>query len=127
MSPTRIETVVCPRCGEVDEIPVFILRCYVRPARDGYVAECVDLDLFAEADDLPEARRRLQDAICGYLDIAYERQEPFDLLPRPSPLVNRLRYHWWRAAFAVFRGFVRRVEAYKVLGSARRLVGQPAH
>jgi hypothetical protein len=81
------------------------LRCYVyRQTPDKWVAECIDLDLMVKARTPDLAARGLQDAMLGYLKTAIEGDSS-GLLPRPSPLSHRLRYHWFclRAAFAIRR------------------------
>ena len=57
-----------------------------------YVAECIDLNLIAEGRTLEQAIACLQEAVAGYLTVAFEG-DINGLVPRPSPLVHRLRYH----------------------------------
>ena len=61
---------------------------------DVYLAECVDLDLISEGGTPEEAIGKLQEAICGYLEAAFDGQSTEGLVLRPSPLSRRLRYHW---------------------------------
>jgi predicted RNase H-like HicB family nuclease len=80
-----------------------ILRAIVFPDHGGYIAECIDLNLMVRRDTMEEATRSLEQAIVGYLRTVCSDQsaapEPFQLcrvpglVPRPSPLFRRLRYH----------------------------------
>jgi hypothetical protein len=86
-------------------LPVPALRCYVyRQAPEKWVAECVDLDLMAKARTSDLAAHGLRDAMSGYLKTA-SGGSLTGLLPRPSPLSHRLRYHWFclKAAFTIGR------------------------
>ena len=86
-------------------LPILTLRCYVyRQTSDVWVAECVDLDLMVKARTADLAAHSLYDAMTGYLKTASEG-ELSGLLPRPSPLSHRLRYHWFclKAALAIRR------------------------
>jgi hypothetical protein len=88
----------------------FVLRCIVYPNKPGeYTAECVDLDIMARAKTPEEAFHQVRMAIKGYLAVVLEGQTE-GLLPRPSPLSHRLRYHWFvlRAAltFGIRRSFL---------------------
>jgi hypothetical protein len=78
----------CRDCGER-----LYLRCFVRRAGNGcFIAECIDLDISAEGDTLKAAIAGLQDALCGYLDVAITTDSQ-GLALRPSPLTHRARYH----------------------------------
>jgi hypothetical protein len=72
-----------------------VLRCFVRLGRDCFIAECIDLDISAEASTLEGAIAGLQDAMMGYLEVAFEGlatdEKPSVL--RLSPLSHRIRYH----------------------------------
>ena len=78
----------CAECGSVTR-----LRCFVRRASDCYVAECIDLDIAAEAPTLKGAIAGLQDAMDGYLSVALEPNTS-GLVLRPSPLLHRIRYYF---------------------------------
>jgi len=106
----------CPECGALllpngTPARTVELRCFVRRIKDGrYLAECIDLDLGAEADTFEGAKSSLRDAIVGYLMVVLEGVETDQELPaailRPSPLSHRIRYHfaYWlfRAAEVLF-------------------------
>jgi hypothetical protein len=88
-------------------LSVLHLRCFVRRVgSDCYLAECVDLDISAEAITLDAAVAGLEDAVCGYLHVAFDQDTnaPANVL-RPSPLRHRIRYyfeylkHWVSALF----------------------------
>lgn len=76
----------CPQCGGVTR-----LRCFVRHVDNTYVAECIDLDITAEAGTLEGAIAGLQDAMDGYLGAAIDTNTSSIIL-RPSPLLHRIRY-----------------------------------
>jgi hypothetical protein len=81
--------------------PPITLRCYVyRQAPETWAAECIDLDLMVKDRGADIALHGLRDAMTGYLKTAVEG-DMTGLVPRPSPLSHRLRYHWFclRAAF----------------------------
>lgn len=78
-----------------------VLRCYAFKDSSGqFAAECVDLDILVKAKTLDIARRKLKQAMQGYLETAVEMNEIKSLIPRKSPLYNRIRYHvfcaWYR-------------------------------
>ena len=78
----------------------FILHCYAYRAGDTYRGECVDLDLLVERDTLHDAVQALTEALVGYVTTAVEQGWVDQLVPRPAPLLHRLKYHWttmpWR-------------------------------
>ncbi len=79
----------CAHCGE--EVR---LRCFVYARKpSGHIAECVDLDLSSQGNTPEEAIGRLQEAIVGYLQVAFEGGSTRGLVLRRSPLRNRLRYY----------------------------------
>jgi len=79
----------CSHCGEIRS-----LRCFFYQAEPNlYVAECVDLDLISEGDSPEKAIRGLQEAMYGYLGVAFDGDTQ-GLVLRPSPLGHRIRYHW---------------------------------
>lgn len=92
------------RTSDRSPLPKFTLRCYVYKRRDQWVAVCIDLDLIVKADTPDVAARSLYEALAGYLKTV-EEGDPEGLIPRPSPLSHRLRYHWFclKAAFATRR------------------------
>jgi hypothetical protein len=94
----------CERCGSPmiaapalynEDGSIVVLRCFVRLGNGCFVAECIDLDISAEADTLEAAIAGLQDAMTGYLEVAFEGlatdEKPSVL--RLSPLSHRIRYH----------------------------------
>jgi hypothetical protein len=92
----------CPRCGEpVISLPVLrcshcdairVLRawCY-KPEPGVYLAECIDLDIVTEGKTADEAIAGLENAVCGYLKVAFSG-DTHGLVLRKSPWRNRLRY-----------------------------------
>jgi len=92
----------CDKCGEsmpalqCDKCSVKLrLRCFVRRASsDRYIAECIDLDISAEAETQRGAVAGLQDAMWGYLSVVLEDTNTTGLLLRPSPPSHRIRYHF---------------------------------
>lgn len=78
-----------------------IVRCMVFESRNGeYTAECIDLDIMARGGSPHDALTSLIEAVSGYLTVAF-KGDPTGLVPRPSPLSHRARYHLFalRAAF----------------------------
>ncbi|HEX3986315.1 MAG TPA: hypothetical protein VHX13_06855, partial [Acidobacteriaceae bacterium] len=75
----------CAECGALllpDGKPALELRCFVRPiGKSRYLAECIDLDLGAEADTLERAMGGLKDAIVGYLMVVLEGVQTDQELP----------------------------------------------
>jgi len=71
----------------------FTFRCWVyQERRNSFVAECIDLNLIVKAKSMKQATDSLQDAIRGYLAVAFDGDIK-GLIPRPSPLRRRLLYH----------------------------------
>lgn len=82
----------CAQCARL--IPP--LRCFGYEKRPGlFIAECVDLDLLTQGRTLEDAIGKLQEAMSGYLDVAFDGPTA-GLVLRPSPLAHRLRYQWHR-------------------------------
>src|SRR5712692_6739262 len=105
--PSFLEEVVhCPSCGD-PLIGVPVLRCahcgaerplrafYYR-AKEGYIAECIDLDLLSQGKTPEEAIKRLQEAMHGYLQVAFSGESTKGLVLRLSPLSHRIRYYAYR-------------------------------
>jgi hypothetical protein len=73
-----------------------VLRCYAEKDGDQWLAFCVDLTLAAQANTLEQVRVQLQEQIAEYVHdalVGADRPYAKDLLPRPAPLRERLRYH----------------------------------
>lgn len=97
----------CPTCGEpMIWVPVLKcahcgrdvpLRAFVYSPRDGqFIAECIDLDLLSQGNSKEEAIEGLQEAMHGYLDVAFDGGCTRGLVLRPSPISRRIRYHLHR-------------------------------
>lgn len=93
--------------------PVFskplIVRCMVYANKPNeYTAECIDLDIIVRAPTAQEALKSLKQALMGYLAVT-AKGETTGLIPRPSPLSHRAKYHFFalRAALNIFAGFDR--------------------
>ena len=97
----KMPALLCKNCGEVVR-----LRWFVRRSADGYVAECIDLDIAAEGSSIDAAIAGLQDAMSGYLAVVFEGDTE-GLIPRLSPLSSRLRYHLVRLKDSLRRLFFR--------------------
>ncbi len=79
----------CAHCSKVH-----VLRSFFYRAQPGvWVAECVDLDLMAEGKSAEEAIGKLQEAVIGYLDAAFDGESVRGLVLRPAPFSHRLRYY----------------------------------
>lgn len=69
-------------------------RCFAYERRsDGFVAECVDLNIIVQAKTMKKAVASLRDAIEGYLAVVANGDSEDGLIPRRSPLSHRLHYH----------------------------------
>lgn len=88
----RVPVLACAHCGERRPLRAFTYS--VRPNQ--YIAECIDLDLLAQSDTIEEAIGKLQEAMCGYLGVAFAEGSTKGLVLRKSPLSHRLRYHLHR-------------------------------
>jgi hypothetical protein len=76
------------------------LRCYAYQRLDGKIfAECIDLDIAVIRNSIPEAKRELNHAIHGYLQTVVSQGWINDFVPRPSPLISRLRYRFFKILF----------------------------
>ena len=70
-----------------------VLRCMVfQNETKEYTAECIDLDILVYGKNPYDAWRSLEGAIVGYLNVAFSG-DTSGLVPRPSPLLRRARYH----------------------------------
>jgi predicted RNase H-like HicB family nuclease len=97
------EVVCCPECGSpAIKVPVLKcahcgqkipLRAFWRKAHDGYIAECIDLNLVSQGQTPQEAVGKLQEAMFSYLDVVFDGGPTKGLVYRLSPLLNRIRYH----------------------------------
>ena len=74
-----------------------------------FTAECIDLDLMVRAKNPHDAFQSLKEAIIGYLSVVLSG-DPQGLIPRPSPLNHRVRYHLYalRAALNIRAAFASR-------------------
>jgi hypothetical protein len=111
----------CPNCGApaiaeprlVCGGEVIRLRCFVYRHGNHYRAECIDLDIATEGDIDKEAIAGLQDAMNGYLSVAFDGEDTRGLILRPSPPLHRIHYHVERlkdrflAIFSKHRGHTR--------------------
>ena len=82
-----------------------MVRCYTENDADGsWFALCLDLNLYARADSLNEAKAKLNGFIQTYLKEALtsDKEHASDLLYRPAPLYFQLRYRWLRLKDAMF-------------------------
>jgi hypothetical protein len=71
------------------------LRCYAYRRRDGrFYAECIDLDIMVVRDSMREAIDALDDAVIGHVEAAASQGWFDDLVPRRSPPLNQLKYHF---------------------------------
>lgn len=98
---------------------IVVLRCYAfRRVRDGRVyAECIDLDIIVVRDNIEEAVDALNDAVIGHVEAAAEQGWLETLVPRPSPLGKRLRYHLLVALFPlhfIFRECARVIRPFQM-------------
>jgi len=72
-----------------------IFRCYAYRNKDGYYAICLDLLLIVRRDNLDEAVSELREVIIGYLESIMAHDDgKANLIPRPAPLGDWLRYYW---------------------------------
>jgi hypothetical protein len=77
-----------------------VLRCYAERESDGsWFVICLDLNLYARADSLPEARAKLHDFIGKYVTDAVTRDQEHiaDLIPRRAPFSFWVRYYCIKA------------------------------
>ena len=73
-----------------------MLRCYAKRTNAGkWYAMCIDLNIDAEADSIPDVKVSLEHAIIGYLETvidADDRSSLETLFYRPSSWPHRLFY-----------------------------------
>ena len=101
-TPRYLEVVHCPSCGDpLIGVPVLIcahcgaerpLRAFYYKTKQGFIAECIDLDLMGQGPTREDAIQRLQEAMYGYLQVAFDGGSTRGLVLRPSPLSHRVRY-----------------------------------
>lgn len=83
----RVPALLCAHCEDQHA-----LRCFVYRAHDGFIAECIDLDILSQGASEVEAIGRLQEAVFSYLAVAFDGPT-HGLVLRLSPLRNRIHYH----------------------------------
>lgn len=72
-----------------------VLRGYVRPKEDYFLAVCIDLNLVAQGKTSKEALDSLKDAILGYLEEINESPNFYkETIPRKSPKSFYVEYYW---------------------------------
>ncbi|MBU2504710.1 MAG: hypothetical protein KKB89_02825 [Candidatus Omnitrophica bacterium] len=69
-----------------------VLRCYVRPEDDHYIAVCLELNLCDRGETFESAKASLEEDILGYLDSLTPEELP-QLFPRYTPLYTHLDYY----------------------------------
>lgn len=75
----------------------------VYPNKPGeFTAECIDLDIMVRSSTPQKAFHELREAVKGYLAVVLDGDTE-GLLPRPSPYLHRVRYHFLvlRAALTI--------------------------
>ena len=94
-----VPSLSCARCGRQHA-----LRAYTYRRRPGlHIAECIDLDLLTQGRTPEEAIAKLQEAMFGYLQTAFEEGESTKgLVLRPSPFSHRLHYYLTHALPGLF-------------------------
>lgn len=86
-------------------LPAF--RCYAYKTKKGtFIAECIDLCLITEKNDISEAMIDLNKQVDEYISLAMERNTK-GLIPRKSPLSSILRYHFILLIIKILRRFER--------------------
>ena len=78
----------CADCGMVHP-----LRAFYYKSGSTYVADCLDLNLVSEGPTPENAIERLQEAMSGYLSVAFEG-DTAGLVLRPAPTSRWVRYYW---------------------------------
>ncbi len=84
----KVPTLQCADCGTAHP-----LRAFYYKSGSTYVAECLDLNLISEGPTPENAIQRLQEAMSGYLSIAFEG-DANGLVLRPAPASRWIRYYW---------------------------------
>ncbi len=75
-----------------------MVRCMAWQEGDLWVAACIDFTLAAQANSLDEVRSKLHHQIAAYVNeaVTIDAAHAEELLTRHAPLVDRLRYAFWR-------------------------------
>lgn len=76
-----------------------VLRCYVRPEADHYLAFCLELGLCDQGETLEAAKASLEENILGYLE-TLTPENVAALFPRPAPWYVYVDYHRVRCLVA---------------------------
>jgi predicted RNase H-like HicB family nuclease len=83
-----------------------ILRCFAERKGNQWQAFCLEFGLAAQADTLEEARRKLDDMICSYVEdatVGADRAFGADLLSRGAPLLDWIKYYFYAARKRLLR------------------------
>ena len=85
----HLPVLTCAHCDRIYNLRSF----YYSPSPGEWVADCVDLDLMAQGKTPDEAIGKLQEAVHGYIKVAFDGESVKGLVLRPSPLSHRIRYY----------------------------------
>ena len=117
----------CPQCGDpLIAVPVltcahcgekYPLRAFVYKKDNGFIAECVDLDLLSQGTTKEQAISKLQEAMSGFLQTAFDGESTRGLVLRPSPLSHRLRYYFHSLAQGFGATILRRHRKHLMIGA----------
>jgi predicted RNase H-like HicB family nuclease len=72
--------------------PYLILSGIIEQKNDHFVAICFELDIATQGKTFEEAKRRIMEAIEGYLEDAKERELSIEELLRPVPRLIKWKF-----------------------------------
>jgi len=77
-----------------DRVQEYRFRGYVRRIGNRWYVNIIDLSLDAEADALPEAMQKIDDAMVGYFKTVLAKNLGKEFLHRPSSWEHHCYYYW---------------------------------
>ena len=74
------------------------VRCMAWQEQGLWVAACIDFTLATQADTLDAARSQLQEQISAYVNeaVTVDAEHAEALLERRAPVLDRLRFSFWK-------------------------------
>ena len=103
-----------------------LLRCYVRPENDHYLAFCLELGLCDRGETLGAAKASLEEDILGYLD-SLTPENLDELFPRPASWEVYLDYYRVRCLVALAHAFHQLTHRWVVFVEPLLLTPRLAH
>lgn len=101
-------------CGKEHPLRAFVYK----KGPNQFIAECIDLDLLSQGTTKEQAIAKLQEAMHGYLQAAFDGSSTKGLVLRLSPLSHRLRYYLQSLGFNLKACLMPRAKKHFMIGAS---------